>query len=590
MDNTICDEGTIPLETEFQRILQEQDLTSVYQPIVSLFDASIYGFEALTRGPVNSVFHSPLNLFCYAEEKGDLYHLEMIAREKAIQNFASNKNQMLFLNISSHVICDPQFVPGKTLAMLQRYGFSPNNIVFEITERSSFSDFSAAKKVLEHYRKQGYKIAIDDAGAGYSSLQAIAELSPEYIKIDRSLIQDIHKDKMKECIVETFVAFAQKMNIFLVAEGIEQPDELMKLTRMGVHYGQGFFLGKPMGVSQTINEKAVELIRQQKLRGTPGAVSWVIGDLAYPIEKFDKSALISEVASYFNQNETATGTVIVDNDVPVGLVMRERLFQQLAGQYGYSLYWKRPIVQLMDKEPLIVDEMLSVEQVSQMATAREKNKLYDLVVIKKEGKLTGVTSVQSILECITSVRVESARVANPLTGLPGNIQIHREINKRALSAKYFSVVYVDLDFFKWFNDRFGFQRGDHLIQFTADILQQSVAACGTPHDFVGHIGGDDFIAVTETDNPRQLCQEIIRRFDQGVSLLLEGETVEYILDREGNKVDSKGITISLSLIICECDCPVSFENISHTAVNLKKQAKAQRGSVYVCESLTNSTC
>ena len=88
-------------------------------------------------------------------------------------------------------------------------------------------DFTLAKKILEHYRKQGYRIAIDDAGAGYSSLQAIAELQPDFIKIDRSLIEHIHMNKIKEYILETFVTFAQKMNIELIAEGIEAAEELV---------------------------------------------------------------------------------------------------------------------------------------------------------------------------------------------------------------------------------------------------------------------------------------------------------------------------------------------------------------------------
>jgi hypothetical protein len=101
---------------------------------------------------------------------------------------------------------------------------------------------------------------------------------------------------------------------------------------------------------------------------------------------------------------------------PIGLVMRERIFQQLAGQYGFSLFWKRSIAFAMDPEPLIVDEFLQVEQVSQMAMSRSHHKLYDFVVISSNGFMSGIASVQSILACITNVRLESARVAIPLTG------------------------------------------------------------------------------------------------------------------------------------------------------------------------------
>jgi diguanylate cyclase (GGDEF)-like protein len=238
----------------------------------------------------------------------------------------------------------------------------------------------------------------------------------------------------------------------------------------------------------------------------------------------------------------------------------------------------------MDKEPLLVDELLPVEQVSQMAMSRLHHKLYDFVVITNNGIISGVTSVQSILACITNVRMESARVANPLTGLPGNIQIHRELQRRANSPRNYSVIYADLDYFKWFNDSYGFQKGDQLLQFTADVIQQSVMLSGTPQDFIGHIGGDDFIAVTHSSDPKLLCEEIIRRFDQGVGLFYETDAFRYVEDREGNRISSEGVTISVSLVVCACKDSFSLEQISEAAAALKKQAKSHRGSIYLsCE-------
>jgi diguanylate cyclase (GGDEF)-like protein len=571
---------------EIERILHEQNIRTVYQPIVSLADGSIYGYEGLTRGPLDSSLHSPIELFDAAQRAGYLYQLERLAREKAIRHSFSDKQQMLFINVSSHIIYDPRFTPGQTLEVLQQCGLKPNNVVFEITERSSIEDFKMAKMVLEHYRSQGYRIAIDDAGAGYSSLQAIAELHPDFIKIDRSLIQHIHQDKMKEHIVETFVAFAEKMQVKLVAEGIEHSDELIKLTRLGIHLGQGFLLGRPALEPAVIPDDLVLKIIQQ--RGNHLAVSgvpWTIGDLASPVKQVAPTEPTLTVANYFQADESAQAVVVVDGSKPVGLIMRERLFQLLAGQYGFSLYWRKPVTQVMDVSPLIVEDSASVEHVSQQSMNREKSKLYDLVVITSGGSMAGVASIRSILECITNVRMESAKVANPPTGLPGNVQIHRELSRRAGDGKTFAVIYADLDYFKWFNDRYGFQRGDQLIQYTADTIQHAISVCGHPHDFVGHIGGDDFIAITGTDDPKRLCREIIRRFDQSVKLLYDGEDVSFIEDRNGNRVEGAGVTVSLSLIVCECTSPFAIEDISQEAARLKKQAKSHRGSICVSRTL-----
>lgn len=578
---------------EFLSIMDRQLITSVYQPIVSFEDARIFGYEALTRGPVGSVFHSPIHLFQFAERENMLYMLDRLAREKAVSGcIGLSQTERVFINIPAHVIHDPQFTPGQTLKLLEARGLTPHNVVFEITERSSIEDFTTTKLLLQHYRSQGYQIAIDDAGAGYSSLQAIAELQPDFIKVDRSLIQDIHKDKIKENILETFVSFAEKMNIRIIAEGIEKLEELMKLMQMGVHLGQGYFLARPEPRLAPLSGDVKEhLLRQRKLKSASALMA--IGQLAVPNRTFGPDTSISEVANYFRANEPVICAVIVAKGAPVGLIMRDKLFQQLAGQYGLSLYWNRPISQLMDRYPLIVDEQMPIDQVSQMATSREFNQLYDYVVITSSGQFLGAASIRSILESITKAHIEHARIANPLTGLPGNVQIQRELTKRLGEKRDFSVIYADLDFFKWYNDRFGFHKGDQMIQFTGDVLQEASRISGHPFDFVGHIGGDDFIVITDADEPERLCEEMIHLFEQGVGSFYEprpeGER-RRVFDREGQPVDADGVSLSLSLILCPGYAEMTLEHISQEAAKLKKEAKSRKGSVYVvCQPSNGST-
>ncbi|MEF3303768.1 bifunctional diguanylate cyclase/phosphodiesterase [Paenibacillus sp. GYB003] len=569
----------------FHAIIESRTIDAVYQPIVSLADGTVLGYESLSRGPQHTEFASPVELFKFAEEEGMLYTLDRLAREKAIAGCGElSREQRIFINIPAQVIHDPHFTPGRTLKLLERRGLSPHNVVFEITERSSIEDFSTAKQILRHYRSQGYQIAIDDAGAGYSSLQAIAELHPDFIKVDRSLIRNVHKDKIKEHILETFVAFADKMNIRIIAEGIERSEELHKLLQMGVHFGQGYLLARPSPKLEKPDARHAEQIRlAQRLRGSGGFPP--VGTIAAPSRLFEPETLISEVVRFFKENENEPAAVVVSDGVPAGLVMREKLFQQLAGQYGVPLYWNRPIVRLMDPNPLTVDERVPLDQVSRMTTAREANHLYDCVVITSGERFKGVASVRTILESITKVRIEHARIANPLTGLPGNLRIQRELNRRIAEAGRFSVIYADLDFFKWFNDRYGFQKGDELIQFTAGVLLESCRERGADDDFVGHIGGDDFIVMSRSDTPHELCEEMIRRFDAGVAAFTGPEEAVVVFDREGSPVDTDRVNISLSLIICECSPHLTAEYISHAAAKLKKRAKAHLGSVYFYETV-----
>ncbi|UVI28485.1 EAL domain-containing protein [Paenibacillus spongiae] len=230
----------------FNHLIQSRLIYPVYQPIISLRNETVYGYEALLRCPDNRWFAGPQPLFAFAAEEGMLYTLDRLARERAIEESTGLADgQKLFINITSQIIDDPSFTPGQTRSLLEQFGLSPHHVVFELTERSSIEDFGAAKKILDHYRNQGYQIAIDDAGAGYSSLQSIVELQPDLIKIDRSLIRGIHLDPMKEHIVQHFTELAAKMGISIVAEGIEEEEELAQIRSMGIAYAQGYLLGKP---------------------------------------------------------------------------------------------------------------------------------------------------------------------------------------------------------------------------------------------------------------------------------------------------------------------------------------------------------
>ncbi|MDF2946223.1 MAG: hypothetical protein K0S51_902 [Bacillales bacterium] len=266
----IRDEEVYPF---FQKIIKQKLLNIVFQPIVSLETGELFANEALTRGPQNSFFSSPLNLFNYAEKTGHLYTLEKITRELAIErsNQISENNSKLFININARVIEDPCFTPGNTISFLKRNGISPTDIVFEITERSAITDFDKFTSVLEHYRSQGFLIAIDDAGAGYSSLQAISELEPDFIKIDRSLITNINNNRIKASLVEAFTYFANKSDTKIIAEGIETKEELDFLVNLGVNYGQGYYIARPktekQEISQNIKQSCIILRQKQVIEG-----------------------------------------------------------------------------------------------------------------------------------------------------------------------------------------------------------------------------------------------------------------------------------------------------------------------------------
>lgn len=246
MNASLQDQEHWNLQVELDRMLKERSIKSVYQPITKLADGKIFGYESLTRCPEGSLFDGPLALFKFAERHHQDFALDRLARETAIRYCPElETKQKIFMNVSMGIMNDPHFVSGQTVRWLQERGLKPDQVVLELTERSSIDDFNAAKKILVHYRDQGYEIAIDDAGAGYSSLQSIVELNPDYIKVDRSLISNADQDEMKKHMLRTFIRYAKRMNIRTVAEGIERPEELRLVRAIGFDYGQGYLLGRP---------------------------------------------------------------------------------------------------------------------------------------------------------------------------------------------------------------------------------------------------------------------------------------------------------------------------------------------------------
>jgi len=311
-----------------------------------------------------------------------------------------------------------------------------------------------------------------------------------------------------------------------------------------------------------------------------------IGTLASPIAAIASYAHVSEASYVFDTDAQVPGIVVVRDGEPVGLLMREKLHQMLAGQYGLPLYWNRSVERIMDNQPLIVDEGMAVERVSQLAMERSHYRLYDVVIITRNGQLMGAASVRAILECMTTLRTEEARSANPLTGLPGNSGIQSELASRIGGQRPFAMVYADMDFFKWFNDFFGFGLGDELIRYLAELMESVLRAKGGSDVFIGHIGGDDFIALVDPDKAEAACSELIGLFDRGIRRFYGGEEVTSVTDRSGNMVEQAGVSLSLSVLVWEGEAPVSPALISKQAARLKKSAKSIKGSICVMEHLT----
>lgn len=251
------------IRKDLEDIIEHKRIYSVYQPVVSLTDGEILGYEALSRIEEPSMIGNPEELFRIAETYQKVWEVDSLCRKEAIRGVAKQTGEYdrkLFLNVNPMVLADQEFRSGYTQSCLEKCGFSPAQVVIEITEQSAVKDMKEFSQAISHYINQSYEIAIDDAGSCYSGLNLICDIKPRYLKLDRQLIQDIDKDNVKYAMVKCLVDFSKLVSIRLIAEGIETDRELKTLIKLGVPYGQGFFLARPSKELGSVKKNALKII------------------------------------------------------------------------------------------------------------------------------------------------------------------------------------------------------------------------------------------------------------------------------------------------------------------------------------------
>ncbi|HLN80069.1 MAG TPA: EAL domain-containing protein [Thermoanaerobaculia bacterium] len=230
------------LADAFREIVRKKRIRTVYQPIFDLNTMELFGHEALTRGPLDSAFESPDLLFQFAGEREATWELEQLCLDSSASHYASTPGSLLFLNVEADSIASLSTRGVQALAPLLGLRYP---VVLEVTERSAIRDLPVFRDSLAMLREHGFRIAIDDAGSGYASLQSIAELRPNFLKVASTLVTGLHEDTIKRDVVEMLVNLSRRIDALCVAEGIETPEDLEECRRLGIPYGQGFYIGVP---------------------------------------------------------------------------------------------------------------------------------------------------------------------------------------------------------------------------------------------------------------------------------------------------------------------------------------------------------
>ncbi|WP_036482707.1 EAL domain-containing protein [Myxosarcina sp. GI1] len=230
-------------------LLASENFIGYFQPIVYAEDTSkIFAQECLLRGvDRQGQLISPGKLFDAASKANLMFQLDKIARLTAISEAARQKiTSHIFINFAPTSIYDPVFCLRSTVEAIERQTIlTRDRIVFEVVETEAVKDIERLKDILDFYRNAGFSVALDDIGAGYSNLNLLHQLRPDFIKLDMELIRNVHQDRYKAVITEKILEIAQNLNIQTIAEGIESEAELNWVRQHGANFVQGYFIAKP---------------------------------------------------------------------------------------------------------------------------------------------------------------------------------------------------------------------------------------------------------------------------------------------------------------------------------------------------------
>lgn len=572
-----------------EQALQPGQLRSVFQPIFSSTSGEVLAHEALMRMQGPPV--SPLAILDQARLCGRLGEVETLAARVAAATFDSKCNGLVFINLSSHAILQGEIRPHQVLGCLIDSGLDLGRFVVELTERDIVEDAAQLAEALAYLRARGVRLALDDFGNGHSNFELWHELAPEFVKIDRFLIDGIATGPARLAIVKALVEVGAALGTELIAEGIEREDDLALVRDLGIGFVQGYLLGRPSaelhhGPSAVIREMCTRV----PVRPRPARVSGVrqisAAHLLVEAPVLMPRHTNEDVENVFRMNPALHALPIVDDDNrPLGLINRRDFSEALARPFARELSGRKSCRTWMHENPIVRELSDEISALADILLGEDQRYLADGFVITEGGRYRGLGTGQALVRRVTEMRIEAARYANPLTLLPGNIPITEHIGRLLDADNAFVVAYCDLNHFKPFNDQYGYFRGDQMIRLMADVHLHNLQ----PHlDFLGHVGGDDFVVVFQSGDWHERCLRIVSEFNAAAQHLFDAADVARGMlhgeDRSGRAATFPLTTLCIGVVHVPPSHFADPEEIASIAAAAKRRAKREKVGVFVLSS------
>jgi diguanylate cyclase (GGDEF)-like protein len=571
-----------------------------FQPIVDTSGAAVFGHEALIRMPQDWPWRNPDTLFAAARREGCTVALELECLRLALRHWqAAPRRGWVFVNLSADGLVQAMLhQPLESLLAYPRHdGPALSCVVVELTEHERVQDVDALQEALALLRRAGGALALDDFGDGRSSLRLWSELRPEFVKIDKYFVRHVHSSSHKLKTLRALQQLADSFGSKLIAEGVEDEEELMVVRDLGLHYAQGYYLGKPepeaicelpAPAQAVLRSREIAVLPEERHASNRGLTAHA---LLMEAPALPASATHDEAAHLFNQHTGLHAVALVEDGNPVGLISRKTVQDLYLQLYFRDLYGRRPCSLHANLNPLKVDVHTPIEQLTRVLTSTDQRYLTEGYVITEGGRYIGLGTGEQLVRTVTEARIEAARHANPLTFLPGNVPITLHIERLLDNAQDFVACYADLNHFKVYNDHYGYWRGDEMIRLQAQCL---VAACDPRRDFVGHVGGDDFVLLMQSADWANRVEAAVAQFNHRALSLFDEQarTAGGIQAEDRHGVERFHPCTTLSVGILKVG-PGQFqraEEVASAAALAKHHAKQAKLGIHLVDAREYLSC
>lgn len=564
------------MSNSVESVLSRGLVRTLFQPIVDGFSGAVFAVEALSRGPVNSPLELPLTLFREAVLQNRLEDLERACITSALRSFADLAlDSRLFINVSPQTLLSWSGLAEWLVARAHELRVDPHLLVIEVTEHGNQSHDAQLAEAVRPLRALGCEIAIDDLGAGSSGLKSWSAIRPEFVKVDRYFVNGAEQDPVRAEILRSVVDIGRATGSQIIAEGVENPGQLNLVMDLGVDYVQGFLLGRPEA------RPAVENSHLCRFQTTmPGMHADCAERLATPVPAVPHTTPVAQVVETFQRNPGWRAIAVVDGTRPVGLVRRDELLILLSRPLFPEVYNRKPISTVTDTRAVQIDARSRLEQVSRMVTGHNAPKEQDDFIITRGGEYLGLGRTIELLRQITAQQIQAAKQANPLTGLPGNRVIHSQVERWVKQSRGFIACHLDLDHFKPFNDIYGYSHGDQVLLHVAAVLTRYAR----PRvDFVGHIGGDDFVMLLRSQDWQLRLAAVLEELAASLPSFHQQRHRDAAgfdaHDREGVHRHFPLISVSIAAMEVPGESAITLDAVTEGLLKTKAEAKARVGNV-----------